>query len=109
MDVVTGYVSSWLNSLRRRAAEWDAGARPGRETARLRLVFLVPLLLALLVVVGIWVLALYFHERKMVNEEVARTRLLMERMYFDDVAHEAGALEAVAEVIGRDHALRQAL
>lgn len=79
------------------------------ETARLRLVFLAPLLAALLLVVGIWVLALYFHERAMVAEQVANVRFLVERMYFDDISHEAAMLEAVAEVIGRDDALRVAL
>jgi len=82
--------------------------QPGRETRHLRLAFLAPLSGILLLLSGIWVLALYHHEIDMVDMEADRAQLLMARMYRDDVTHHANTLEAVMEVIRHDRALRTA-
>lgn len=101
----------WTNVVWRSLVVSGTGAEasPGRATARLRLVFLAPLLGALTLVVGVWALALHLHQRDMIEEEIERTRSLVERMYHDDVAHDAGMLDAVMEVIARDPLLRQGL
>ncbi|OGI37094.1 MAG: hypothetical protein A2V91_07055 [Candidatus Muproteobacteria bacterium RBG_16_64_10] len=107
---MTVKLRKWTNVVWRSLVVPGTGAEaiPGQVTARLQLAFLVPLLGALLLIVGFWVLALYLHERDMADHEIGEAHSLMERMYHDDLTHHANLLEAVMEVIGRDESLRAA-
>jgi len=78
-------------------------------TARLRLAFLAPLVGAVAALFGIGMAALHMHERDMIQSEVGRAQILVERMYRDDIDHHARTLDAVMEVVGHDKALRAAL
>ncbi|MBZ0135260.1 MAG: TIM44-like domain-containing protein [Planctomycetes bacterium] len=78
-------------------------------TARLRLAFLVPLAGAVAALFGIGIAALHMHERDMVESEVKRAQTLVERMYREDIGHNAQSLDVAMEVVGHDAALRAAL
>lgn len=77
-------------------------------TARLRLAFLVPLVGTVAALFGIGMAALHIHERDTIESEVNRTQRLVERMYREDIGHNAQTLEAVMEVVRHDAALRAA-
>jgi diguanylate cyclase (GGDEF)-like protein len=87
----------------------DTEPRPGQATARLRLAFLAPLLGALLLLVGVWALVLHVHERDMLEDEVERERLLVERIYRNEIGHKASVLRAAMEVFRHEPRLRAAL
>lgn len=82
---------------------------PGWKTARLQFVFLVPLIGALAAILGVWVVALYQHEHRGILRATEHEKVLMEKMYLDDIDHNARMLNAVMDVIQRDAALRSAL
>lgn len=104
------FCAAWLKSIWPRATTIldEPSSMPGWKTARLQFVFLVPLIGALAAILGIWVVALYQHEHKGILRETEREKVLMERMYLDDIDHNARMLNAVMEVIQRDAALRSA-
>jgi diguanylate cyclase (GGDEF)-like protein len=77
-------------------------------TARLRLAFLVPLAGAVAAFFVIGIVALHMHESDMIGSDVNRAETLVERMYRDDVAHNAQSLDVAMEVVGHDAALRAA-
>lgn len=85
------------------------GIVPGIKTARLQTAFLVPLVTSFVAILCIWVAVLYVHERREVVLETEREHALMQRMYRDDIEHDAYMLNAVMEVIQRDATLRSAL
>lgn len=89
--------------------EDDAAILVRRAVVRLRFDFLAPLVGAMAVLLGFWMATLYAHERDMIKSEVGRTRTLVEKMYREDIGHNAQTLEAVMEVVGHDTVLRAAL
>jgi len=78
-------------------------------TARMRLAFLAPLPAAIAALFGIGIAALHMHERDMIESEVNRAQTLVEKMYREDIGHNAQTLDVAMEVIGHDAALREAL
>lgn len=78
-------------------------------TARLRFVFLTPLVGAVAALFGIGVAALHMHERDMIQSEVGRAQTLVEKMYREDIGHNVQSLDVAMEVVSHDAALRAAL
>jgi diguanylate cyclase (GGDEF)-like protein len=78
-------------------------------TARLRLAFLVPLAAAVAALFIIGLVAMHLHERDMINGDVTRAQTLVEKLYHDDVDHNAQSLNVAMEVVGHSTALRAAL
>ena len=81
----------------------------GRQTARLRALFLVPFAAVIFGIVALLAAQLYVHEHEDVNHEVEHIKVALDKMYRDDLAHHERMLHAVMEVIQRDPALRRAL
>lgn len=81
----------------------------GREVMRLRLLFLVPLAIAILSIVAVLTLALYQREHTSVDKSVLRIRASAQDFYEDSIRYDTNALQAVMEVLKRDHKLNEAL
>ena len=77
-------------------------------TARLRHAFLAPLAGAVAAFFVIGLVALHTDERGMIGSDVNRAQMLVERMYRDDIGHNAQPLEVAMEVVGHVAALRAA-
>lgn len=101
---MTGGIATRLKILARRTTITSSGA-----VAHLRLAFLVPLASASAILLGIWITMIYMHEHDMIESEVARTQVLVNKMYNDDVEHDARMLNAAMTVISLDDALHAAL
>lgn len=78
-------------------------------SARLRFAFLAPLVCAVAVLLGIGIEVLHMYERDLIESEVNRTQTLVEKMYREDIGHNAQSLEVAMEVIRHDAALNAAL
>ncbi len=83
--------------------------RSGRETLRLRLLFLVPLTVSILAIVAALTLALYQHEHQAVERGVLRIRASAQDFYEDSVRHDARALQAVMDALQHDARLNDLL
>ena len=81
----------------------------GREIARLRLLFLVPLTFAILAIITVLTLVLYRHEHQYVQQGVIRIRASAQDFYEDSIRYDARALQAVMDTLRRDHDLQAAL
>lgn len=81
----------------------------GREIARLRLLFLVPLAVAILAIITALTLALYRHEHESVQQGVLRIRASAQDFYEDSIRYDARALQAVMDTLRRDPILQAAL
>lgn len=81
----------------------------GREIARLRLLFLVPLAVAILAIITALTLALYQHEHQSVQQGVLRIRASAQDFYEDSIRYDARALQAVMDTLRRDPVLQAAL
>lgn len=84
-------------------------AMSGKETKRLRLLFLVPLGIAILAIISALTLALLLHKRQSVDEGVLRIRASARGFYDDSIRYDARALRAVMDALQRDHELKAAL
>ncbi len=81
----------------------------GREVTRLRLLFLVPLAIAILAILMALMFALYWHEHNSVQKGVMRIRASAQDFYEDSIRYDAHALRAVMDALRRDPALQAAL
>jgi len=75
----------------------------------LRLAFLAPLTGASVLLLGLWTITIYMHERDMIESEVTRTQMMVEKMYHDHIEHDVRVLSAAMAVISRDAAMKTAL
>ena len=78
-------------------------------TARLRLAFLLPLSCAVAAFFVIGLVSLHLHEHDMIESDVTRAQMLVEKMYPEDIGHNTQSLDVAMEVVGHDAALRAAL
>lgn len=99
---------STVNSARE-TTETVKGALGGRETLRLRLLFLVPLGIAIIAIIAVLTLALYLHEHQTVHKGIMKIRASAQDFYEDSVRYDAQALQAVMDSLKHDHELQDAL
>lgn len=82
----------------------------GREVVRLRLLFLVPLAVAILSVLMALVFTIYWHEHhRSVQQGVMRISASAQDFYEDSVRYDARALQALMDTLRRDPVLQAAL
>ena len=81
----------------------------GNETARLRLFFLLPLTLVIMVVVGLFVFKFYSDQQEDVKSGVVRVQASASELYRNSVRHNAVSLQAIIETLEKDETLRAAL
>ena len=84
-------------------------SKGGRETARLRLFFLMPLTLMILVAVGLLVFIFYSHEQEELQSGVLRVQASAMNLYQDSIRTHAEALQTLIEILERDQVLHAAL
>lgn len=95
-------------------ASVDTAAHTGfpgqhREVTRLRLLFLVPLTVAILAIIAVLIYVLYRHEYRNVDENVLHIRASAQDFYESSIRYDAQALQAVMDVLEHDHVLKEAL
>lgn len=83
--------------------------RPGRETKRLRLYFLLPLVIAILITEIVPIVGVYQFSHRSVGVGGIHLRLSAIDLYKDTIDQHARALETVIDVLGHDDGLRAAL
>jgi diguanylate cyclase (GGDEF)-like protein len=83
--------------------------QPGRETRRLRLYFLLPLVFAILITEIVPIVGVYQFTHRSVGVGGIHLRLSAIDLYTDAIGQHAHALETVIDVLGHDHDLRAAL
>lgn len=80
--------------------------RRGRETYRLRLYFLLPLVFAILIVEVVPIVGVYYFTHRSVGVGGIHLRLSAIDLYKDSIDQHAHALETVIDVLGHDDDLR---
>jgi diguanylate cyclase (GGDEF)-like protein len=90
-------------------AETVKSVLDGRETLRLRLLFLVPLGVAIIAIIAVLILALYQHEHKTMHQGIMKIRASAQDFYEDSVRYDARALQAIMDSLKHDPALQTAL
>ena len=90
-------------------AQGPGAPRAGRETRRLRLYFLLPLVVAILITELVPIVGVYYFSHRSVGVGGIHLRLSAIDLYKDTIDQHAHALETVIEVLGHDHELREAL
>lgn len=81
----------------------------GREVLRLRLLFLAPLAIAIVAITVALMLALYWHEQRLIHQGMLRIRATAVDFYQDSIRYDTSALRAVMDTMQRDPALQAAL
>lgn len=81
----------------------------GKETTRLRLLFLIPLGIAIIAIIAALTLALYQHEHQSIHKGVMKIRASAQDFYEDSIHYDARALRAVMDSLKRDKELHEAL
>lgn len=81
----------------------------GNATKRLRLYFLAPLILVIMVAVGLFVFEFYRYQQKDVRNGVVRVQASASDLYQDSIRHNSLALQTLLEMLNKDNALRTAL
>jgi len=84
-------------------------SKPGRETQRLRLYFLLPLVIAILITEIVPIVGVYRFTHRSVGVGGIHLRLSAIDLYKDAIDQHAHALETVLDVLGHDDDLRAAL
>ena len=84
-------------------------ARPGRETQRLRLYFLLPLVIAILITEIVPIVGVYQFTHRSVGVGGIHLRLSAIDLYKDTIDQHAHALETILDVLGHDNDLRDGL
>ena len=84
-------------------------SRRGRETQRLRLYFLVPLLIAILVTEIVPIVGVYYFTHRSVGVGGIHLQLSAIDLYKDAIDQHARALETILDVLGHDEELRAEL
>jgi diguanylate cyclase (GGDEF)-like protein len=84
-------------------------AEPGEGPVRLRLRFLLPLALVLLVISGLFIVQMYLHERHMVSAKMQRLQQALPELYHYNIEAHVHMLGAVMETIGQNHSVDDAL
>ncbi len=84
-------------------------SRPGRETQRLRLYFLVPLVIAILITEIVPIVGVYQFTHSSVGVGGIHLRLSAMDLYRDTIDQHARALETILDVLGHDEDLRDEL
>lgn len=81
----------------------------GSTTVRLRLFFLAPLTLVIMVAVGLFVFEYYRYQQADVQSGVVRVEASAPKLYQNSIRHNATALQTLIEMLEKDKALRAAL
>jgi diguanylate cyclase (GGDEF)-like protein len=81
----------------------------GKQTAYLRLRFLVPLAVAIFSIITVFLLALYGQQAQGVDKNVIQIQASAQAFYDESVRADAAALLAIINALGRDEVLRTAL
>ncbi len=84
-------------------------SRPGRETQRLRLYFLLPLVVAILITEIVPIIGIYQFTHRSVGVGGVHLRLSAIDLYNDTIDQHAHALETILDVLGHDNDLRDEL
>lgn len=82
---------------------------PGRETTRLRLLFLAPLTVVIIAGMLLFLLELYSHQQEKTESGVVRIHMSAVYFFSHSIQYNADVLITLLDVIGRDEALRAAL
>lgn len=83
--------------------------KAGRETQRLRLLFLLPMTLAILAIVAAVAFLLHQHEQQELSRGMLHIRASDQEFYEGSIHHETRALQAVMDALQRDSVLHEAL
>lgn len=81
----------------------------GSETARLRLFFLGPLTLVIMMAVGLFVFKFHEHTQEDIRNGVVRVQASASDIYQASISQNAVALQTIAALLGKNNALRTAL
>ena len=81
----------------------------GGETARLRLFFLAPLTLVIMVAVGLFVFKFYRDQQEDVKSGVVRVQAFAPELYQNSIRHNVISLQTILEMLKKDQALHTAL
>jgi diguanylate cyclase (GGDEF)-like protein len=84
-------------------------ARPGQETRRLRLYFLLPLVVAILITEIVPIVGVYQFTHRSVGVGGIHLRMSAIDLYHDAIEQHARALETVIDVLAQDDSLRDGL
>ncbi|MEK7995394.1 MAG: diguanylate cyclase [Planctomycetota bacterium] len=84
-------------------------AKPGEETRRLRLYFLLPLVIAILITEVVPIVGVYQFTHKSVGVGGLHLRMSAIDLYNESVEQHAQALETISDILDRDNTLRNAL
>lgn len=84
-------------------------SRPGHETQRLRLYFLLPLVIAILITEIVPIIGIYQFTHRSVGVGGIHLRLTAIDLYKDTIDQHAHALETTLDVLAHDENLREAL
>lgn len=99
-----------MNSTASRSVDTKSNlAKPGRETQRLRLYFLLPLVIAILITEIVPIVGVYQFTHRSVGVGGIHLRLSAIELYKDTIDQHAHALETILDVLGHDQDLREAL
>lgn len=81
----------------------------GKETTRLRLSFLVPLTLVIMVAIGLFVYDFYSRQQEEVEGGAVKVQASAAELYQNSIHHNGIALQTIIEMLENDKALHAAL
>lgn len=98
------------NNMMPRSDNSDSGiSRPGLETQRLRLFFLLPLVVAILITEIVPIVGVYQFTHRSIGVGGVHLRLSAIELYNDTIDQHVRALETVMDILAHDDGLRDAL
>lgn len=84
-------------------------SKDGSETARLRLFFLAPLTLVIMLAVGLFVFNFYRYQQQDVESGIVRVQTSAPKLYQNSIRHNAMALQTIVDMLEKNRALHAAL
>ena len=87
----------------------SSSARPGQETRRLRLYFLLPLVVAILITEVVPIVGVYQFTHRSIGVGGVHLRMSALDLYSDTIERHARALETILDVLAQDGSLRDGL
>ena len=83
--------------------------KAGVKTAHLRWLFLVPVMVVIVIMMGILIVAVYRHADEDISRKVHGLATSANEIYQDNLEHLTGMLGGILEALSRDEKLRGAL
>ena len=83
--------------------------KAGVKTPRLRWLFLVPVMVVIIIMMGILIVIMYRHGNEDINRKVHGLSVSASSIYQDNLEHLTGMLGGILDTLGQDEKLRAAL